>query len=323
MNVRRRVGAAAQRMRHVALPDPALLPIVVCLLGRQVADREGRYVPGVMFQEELDAFVIEDVTVLHAVCPQPDGVLDRFRVGRMGHHLELAQVADLERRLQFVLQQEGVTVEIPGGPQDATRQVQLDVVDTILDLLADRLDEAVGSVAFERVPGGQEVAAGRREEVAGGEQARPDILARVECALPGDIHVVVRAGAAQSGNAGLGQRRHHAMAEQRDLVGQRHFRRKVVVRMDVDVPQSGHQVGAPEVDRGDVPCRGRAAVGADLADPSIFDQYGRTRDRFGLDAVDERGVGEESSHGAHDKGLSGGGLGNISRARQDAAGPPC
>ena len=38
------------------------------------------------------------------------------------------------------------------------------------------------------------MAAGRREEVAGGEQARPDILARVEGSLPGDIHVVVRAG---------------------------------------------------------------------------------------------------------------------------------
>ena len=31
-----------------------------------------------MLQEQLDAFVIEDVAVLHAVCPQPDGVLDRF-----------------------------------------------------------------------------------------------------------------------------------------------------------------------------------------------------------------------------------------------------
>src|SRR5450631_793530 len=53
MNVRRRVRAAAQRMRHVALLDPALLPIVVRLVGGEVADREGRYVPGVMFQEEL------------------------------------------------------------------------------------------------------------------------------------------------------------------------------------------------------------------------------------------------------------------------------
>ena len=92
----------------------------------------------------FDAFVIQDVTVLHAVCSQPDRVLDRFGVGRMGHHLELAQVTDLEGRLQLVLQQEGVPVEVPGGPQDAARQVQLDVVDAILDLLADRLDEASG-----------------------------------------------------------------------------------------------------------------------------------------------------------------------------------
>ena len=187
-------------------------------------------------------------------------------------------------------------MEVPGGPQDAARQVQLDVVDAILDLLADGLDEAVRSVAFERMSGGQEVAAGRREEVAGGEQARPDILARVEGSLPGDIHVVVRAGAAQSGNAELGQRRHQSMAEQRHLVGERHFRRQVVVGMDVDVPQSGHQVGAPEVDRGGAICRGRAAVGADLANTSILDQDRCTFDRFGLDAVYERGIREEGSH---------------------------
>ena len=41
--------------------------------------------------------------------------------------------------------------------------------------------------------------------------------------------------------------------------------RQVVVGMDVDVPQSGHQLGAPEVDRGGAICRGRASVGTDLA----------------------------------------------------------
>jgi len=187
-------------------------------------------------------------------------------------------------------------VEIPGRPQNAARQVQLDMVDAVLDLLADRLDEAVRAVALERVPRRQKMTTGRRQEVATGEQARPDILARVEGALPGDIHVVVRAGASEPGDAGLGQRRDQSMAEQRDLVGERHLRRQVVVRMDVDVPQAGHQVIAPEVDRAASTELGRTAVGADFANPSILDHDRGASDRVGLDAVYERGVREDGSH---------------------------
>ena len=70
-------------------------------------------------------------------------------------------------------------VQVPRRPHDAAREIELDVVDAVLDLLADRLDEAVGAVALERMPGGQEVAAGRGQEMAAGKQARADVLARV------------------------------------------------------------------------------------------------------------------------------------------------
>ena len=105
-----------KRMRHVALLDPALLPVVGRLVGGEVADRERRHVPGVVLQEQLDALVVEDVAMLDAVCPQPDRVLHRLGIGRMRHHLELAQLADLEGRFQFVLQQERVPV---AGPRRA------------------------------------------------------------------------------------------------------------------------------------------------------------------------------------------------------------
>ena len=41
---------------------------------------------------------------------------------------------------------------------------------------------------------------------------------------------------------------HQAVAEQRDLVGERHLGERQVVGMDVDVPQPGQQVRAAEID---------------------------------------------------------------------------
>ena len=67
-------------------------------------------------------------------------------IGGVRHDLELAQLAHFERGVEFVLQQERMPVQVPRGTHDAARQVQLDVIDTVLDLLADRLDEAVRPV---------------------------------------------------------------------------------------------------------------------------------------------------------------------------------
>ena len=125
------------------------------------------------FEQQLDALVVHDVAVLDAVRAEPDRVLHRIGVGRVRHHLELALAADREGRFAArPSSRNECRVAVPRRPHDAAREVELDVVDAVLDLLADRLDEAVGAVALERVTRGQEVAAGGREEMAAGEQAR-------------------------------------------------------------------------------------------------------------------------------------------------------
>ena len=129
-----------------------------------------------MLDEELDAFVIENVAVFNAVRAEHNRVLDRLGVGRVRHHLEFAQAADVERSLELLVKEKRVPVQIPRGAHDAAGQVQLDVVDPVLDLLADRLDEAVRAVAFKRVARRQEVAARGREEVPRCKEPGPQML---------------------------------------------------------------------------------------------------------------------------------------------------
>src|SRR5947199_9508700 len=81
-------------------------------------------------------------------------------------------------------------VAVPGRTHDAAREVQLDVIDAILDLLPDRADKAVRAVALERMSRRQEMTARGRQEVAGGEHTRTHVLTRLECVLPGQVHVV-------------------------------------------------------------------------------------------------------------------------------------
>src|SRR5712691_2400079 len=106
---------------------------------------------------------------------QPDCILYRIRVGGMRHDLETALPADLEGSPHLVVEQERVGVEVPGRPHDAARQVELDVVDAVLDLLADGFDPPVGAVDLQRMTGGQEVSARGREEMTAGEQAGADM----------------------------------------------------------------------------------------------------------------------------------------------------
>ena len=151
-----------------------------------------------MLEEELDALVVHDVAVLDAVRPEANRVLHGLGIGRVRHHLEVALAADGERRFQLVLQQERVPVAVPGGTHDAAGEVHLDVIDPVLDLLADGFHEAVGAVAFERMARSEEVPAGRRQEMAARVEARPDVLPGIERALPGNVHEAVRAGAAEA-----------------------------------------------------------------------------------------------------------------------------
>src|ERR1700679_2647733 len=95
-------------------------------------------------------------------------------------------------------------VEVPCRPPDAAREVELDVIDAVFDLLANGFHPTIGAVNLQGVPRGQEVSARGGEEMTAGEEPRADILSGVEGALPSDVHEVVGTGAAHSGNAGFG-----------------------------------------------------------------------------------------------------------------------
>ena len=192
---------------------------------------------------------------------------------------------------------ERVLMPVPRRAEEAAREVELDVIDTVLDLLADRRDEAVRPVALEGVARGEEMAARGRQEVAGGEQARADVLARFEGALPRHVHVAVAAGRAQAGDARLGECGDQPVAEQGDLIGQGNVGERQVVGMDVHVPQARHQKAAFEVDGQGVVDLERRRVGPDLPDAAVLDQHARADGRLGRDAVDQRGVDEERAHG--------------------------
>src|SRR5215468_3565677 len=104
-------------------------------------------------------------------------------------------------------------MKIPGRPHDAAREVELDMVDAVLDLLADGFDPTIGAVNLQCMTRSQEMSPRRGEEITAGEQPRAEMLSGVEGPLPCDVHEVMGAGAAQSDNAGFGKRRRKPVAE--------------------------------------------------------------------------------------------------------------
>src|SRR5262249_58555725 len=133
--------------------------------------------------DDLDAFLMHQVAVRAGVRAEPEGRLPRFGIGGVRHHAKPARAKDREGRLELLIQQERLPVAIPRRAHDPAREVELDVVDAILDLLADRVDEAVRAVAFAGMPRREEVAARAGEEVAGREHAWAHVPTRVERAL--------------------------------------------------------------------------------------------------------------------------------------------
>ena len=194
MLAHRRLGAGVHRGREVALLDVALLARARGLRRREVRDAERGHVPGVALAEKPERLVVHHVAVLHAVGPEAQRRLHRLGVGRVGHDLHPPLAADAECRLQLGVGEERVPVAVPGRPDDAAGQVELDVVHAALDLLADGGDERLRPVARLREAGGEGVAGGRREEPAAREDARTDETAGVERALEGDVDEVRRAG---------------------------------------------------------------------------------------------------------------------------------
>src|SRR5215831_15696868 len=111
------------------------------------------------------------------------------------------------------------------------------MVDAVLDLLADGFHPTIGAVDLQRMTRGEEVSARGGEEITAGEQARAEMLSRIERPLPGNIHKRMSAGTAHSDDAGFGKRSREPVAEQGHLIGKRNLAGRQVIGMDVHVPE--------------------------------------------------------------------------------------
>src|SRR5215469_11593013 len=308
-------------MRESAFCNPGSFKPIGGLAGRKMADGEGRHVPRIVLEQERDALVIHDVAMLDAVGAEPDRILHGIRVGGMRHDLEAALPADLEGSADLVVEQERMGVEVPCRPHDAAREVKLDMVDAVLDLLADGFHPTKGAVNLQRMTRGQEMSARGGEEITAGEQPRADMLSGVEGPFPCDVHEVMGTGAAQSDNAGFGKRGRKPVAEQRHLIGERHLVERQVIGMDVDVPEPGHQIPAFEIDYLRVVGAARLSAWQDGADAAILDQHGTIRPYLGLDAVDQVRVRKDCLHGGRLLGLKSEILGSTAAPKRRTASP--
>ena len=127
------------------------------------------HVPGGRLGKRRDAFLVHDVAVLNGMRAQAQRGLDGIGVGGVGHYRKLALAGDGEGGAQLLFEEEGMPVAIPVRPHDAAGEVEFDVVNAVLDLLADGLDEAVGPIALAGLAGGEEVSARGGQKIAGGE----------------------------------------------------------------------------------------------------------------------------------------------------------
>src|SRR5215472_7976250 len=221
----------------------------------------------------------------------------------MRHDLEAALPADLKGSADLVVEQKRMGVEVPSRAHDAAREVKLDMVDAVFDLLADGFHPAIGAVDLQRMPRGQEVSARGGEEITAGEQPRADMLSGTEGPLPCDVHEVMGAGAAQSDNAGFGKRGGKPVAEQGNLIGERHLVERQVIGMDVHVPEARHQIPAVEIDHLRAADAARLSAWQNGADAAILDQHGTIRPYLGLDAVDQICMRKDCLHGVRLLGM--------------------
>ena len=66
----------------------------------------------------------------------------------MGHDFVAPLVTDGKGGPKLVLEQERMPVPIPGWPHDATREIELNVIHTVFDLVTDGLDEPIGAITL-------------------------------------------------------------------------------------------------------------------------------------------------------------------------------
>ena len=184
---------------------------------------------------------------------------------------------------------------VPMRPHNPAGQVQLDVVNAVLYLLADGLNEPIRAVTFPGMARGEEVAAGGGEEVAASVHRRTRRPGgRLEGPLPGHVHEVARPGAAHRRHSSLGQPPQEVLPEPCGKLGDAGSRRIGILRVDVDVPQARQQIGALQVNDLIVPdlgCRLRLTAGLHGADAACVHRYGCIGPHDLRDAVYDVAIG--------------------------------
>src|SRR5690606_26157512 len=151
-------------------------------------------------------------------------------------------------------------MEIPRGTKNSACEIELDVVNPIFNTVSNGFDETVRAVAFKGMARSEEMTTACGKEIPAGEQTWPNELAGFEATAPRDIHVVMGACTAESHDARFQQGCLEAVAEQSDLLGQRHVGQRVVVGVNMNVPQSRKKVGALQID--DLVARLECAIAA-------------------------------------------------------------
>ena len=234
--------------------------------------------------------------MLDGVGSEAQGGFHRVGIRGVGHHGELALATNGEGGGQLVLEQEGMPVAVPIGAHDAAGEVELDVVDAVLDLLADGLDESVGAVALAGLPGGEEVAAGGGQEMSAGEHARAGNIAGVEDALPCHVHEVGRAAATHAGDSRFGQSQGEGAAEVGGFLRRSGAGRHRILGMDVDVPEARQKVGTVQINHPRVAHAIRIRSRVDVNDAVVLDDDRCVSVDSQVDRIDQIGVGEHQWH---------------------------
>ena len=202
-------------------------------------------------------------------------------------------MADREGGLQLVGSEERMPVAIPRRPHDPAGEIELDVVDTGLDVLADRAHEPLGSVARQGEARAEGVAGGGREKPATRVEPRatccPESNARLsatsmKCGVPAMRSPVTPA----SRSARCALARYCAVSSGTPACGI-----AGPLQVHVRVPESGEQVRAAQVDDLGAPRGRRAAAVQHLDDALVLDGDAGSRRHAGRDRVDEPRVGQD------------------------------
>src|SRR5215831_15359762 len=116
-----------------------------------MANSQGGNIPDIVFQKQPDTLLVHNIAMFDTVRSKADRRFHCLRIGGMGHHLIAALTTDSEGGLQLVIQKKRMPVPIPGRPHNAAGEIELDVVHTVFNLLANSLYEAIGAIALSGV----------------------------------------------------------------------------------------------------------------------------------------------------------------------------